>query len=37
MNDLENILIPSSKVSDNSLISLLQYDDNKFDGKKLKN
>ena len=34
MNDLENILISFSTVSDNNLISLLLYGDNKVDDTK---
>ena len=34
MNDLENIPISFSAVSDNNLINLLLYDDDKFDDTK---
>ena len=36
MNDLENIPISFSKVSDNNLISLLLHGDDKFDTKNRK-
>ena len=35
MNDLENIPISFSAVSDNNLINLLLYDDDKFDDTKI--